>query len=485
MRRATAVTVLAVALGAGAVVLPVDVAGADVVWLCKPGAEPNPCRESLETTVHSSSGESRVENPALPSDPPIDCFYVYPTVSGQPSTNANKDKDPELNAIARYQAARYSQVCRVFAPVYRQQTLAGLGAGGSAAALQLAYGDVREAWTDYLTHENHGRGFVLIGHSQGSRMLRGLLRREIESRSDVRRRLISAVLLGGNVTVRKGQRIGGDFQYVPACAAADDTGCAIAWSTFNETPPFNARYGRVPASDDSGFGFPTGSDYEILCTNPASLSSNLRSPLQTYLRSEPFPGLLGVLLVEMYGGPPPSAPTPWLQPRDHYTGRCERRDGANVLMLEPIAGARRLNPAPDATWGLHLADGNIALGNLVEVVGRQARAFLAAGAAGTAKPKPRLALRLRHRRGRDAQGRRCARPPIEASLVGTGRRNLRRVDFRLGGRLLRRDRTAPFETKFGRSRLRSGRVNRITALAQLKDGRTVRLAGRVRVCAAA
>jgi hypothetical protein len=482
MGRATAVTVLAVALGAATAVLPVDVAGAEVVWLCKPGAQPNPCRDSLKTTVYSSSGESRVENPALPSDPPIDCFYVYPTVSGQPSTNANKDKDPELNAIARYQAARYSQVCRVFAPVYRQQTLAGLGAGGSAAALQLAYGDVREAWAEYLAKENHGRGFVLLGHSQGSRMLRGLLRREIESRPDVRRRLISALLLGGNVTVRKGQRIGGDFQYVPACAAPDETGCAIAWSTFNETPPFNARYGRVPASDDSGFGFPTGPDYEILCTNPASLSTNARSPLRTYLRSEAFPGLLGVLLFEMYGGPPPSAPTPWLQPQDHYTGRCEQRDGANVLMLEPIAGARHLNAAPDPTWGLHLSDGNIALGNLVDVVGRQARAYLAGATAGGAKPRTRLAMRLSYSRGRDRRGRRCARAPIRVALAGAGLRDLRRVDFTAGGRLLRRDRTAPFRTAIGRSRLRPGRLNRIAARGLRKDGRTVRFARRVRVC---
>ena len=28
-------------------------------------------------------------------------------------------------AIARYQAARYSQVCQVYAPMYRQQTLGG------------------------------------------------------------------------------------------------------------------------------------------------------------------------------------------------------------------------------------------------------------------------------------------------------------------------------------------------------------------------
>ena len=89
----------------------------------------------------------------------------------------------------------------------------------------------------------------------------------------------------------------------------------------------------------------------------------------------------------MYGGPQPSADTPWLQPQDHYTGRCEQRDGANVLMLEPIGDARRLNPAPDPSWGLHLADANIALGDLVGVVTAQGDAYARAPVA------PRVAAR--------------------------------------------------------------------------------------------
>jgi Ca2+-binding RTX toxin-like protein len=42
-------------------------------------------------------------------------------------------------------------------------------------------------------------------------------------------------------------------------------------------------------------------------------------------------------------------------------------------MLNPIDGARTLNPSPDDTWGLHLVDVNIALGNLVELAGAQTR----------------------------------------------------------------------------------------------------------------
>jgi hypothetical protein len=160
----------------------------------------------------------------------------------------------------------------------------------------------------------------------------------------------------------------------------------------------------VPAEDTSGFGFPAGPGYEILCTNPASLGANERAPLSTYLRSEPFPGLLGALLVEMYGGPPPSADTPWLQPQDHYTGRCEQREGANVLMLEPIGDARKLNPAPDPSWGLHLADANIALGDLVAVVERQIAALP------TQEQRPRNGPRTRRRKARRHDSYRNYRP---------------------------------------------------------------------------
>jgi hypothetical protein len=47
-------------------------------------------------------------------------------------------------------------------------------------------------------------------------------------------------------------------------------------------------------------------------------------------------------------------------------------------MLSPVAGARTLSPSPDDTWGTHLVDINIALGNLVTIVGEQCQAWLAA-----------------------------------------------------------------------------------------------------------
>jgi GH25 family lysozyme M1 (1,4-beta-N-acetylmuramidase) len=356
-------------------------AGGDTVWLCEPGVEPNPCRESLATTVNDGSGGSRVENPGLARRPKIDCFYVYPTVSEDPGANSDLSIDPEHVAIARYQAARFSHRCRVWAPMYRQRTLAAIAAGSTeqqAESLRLAYGDVRAAWRDYLANHNDGRGVVLIGHSQGTTMLRALIREQIDPRRSARRRLVSAILLGGNVTVREGARAGGDFERVPACTKPRRLGCAIAFSTYNETPPENSRFGRPTANASSAaFGFPTGEGYEVLCTNPAALGGG-RRPLTTIVRTEPYPGVIGALLLHTYGGPPPSAETPWVVPGDHYTGECAEEDGANFLSIEPVGSARTLNPSPDPSWGLHLVDVNIALGELVEVVHRQKRAYVKA-----------------------------------------------------------------------------------------------------------
>src|SRR5919201_1398 len=72
-------------------------ADAGTVWLCHPDAADNPCQPSLDTTLVSPPGEvRRVRRIRRPRHPKVDCFYVYPTVSDQPTGNANLEIDPEL-----------------------------------------------------------------------------------------------------------------------------------------------------------------------------------------------------------------------------------------------------------------------------------------------------------------------------------------------------------------------------------------------------
>src|SRR4051812_8811333 len=75
---------LLVVLVAGAV-LP-SAAHGEVKWLCRPGATDTPCQGDQTTTHFAPDGSvTGVDSPPVPADPPVDCFYVYPTVSNQPT----------------------------------------------------------------------------------------------------------------------------------------------------------------------------------------------------------------------------------------------------------------------------------------------------------------------------------------------------------------------------------------------------------------
>src|ERR671911_109410 len=184
-------------------------AEAKVVWLCEPEKRANPCEPSLTTTSYAPSGErlgvKRVRRAARRR---ADCFYVYPTVSDQKQPQATKVVDAVLRSIALYQVARYSRDCRVFAPVYRQVTIQGL-LNPSTVTREMreqGYDDVVEAWRRYLRRHNRGRGVVLMGHSQGTFVLRRLIREEIDPKPAARRRIVSAVLPGGHVPPAEGPR---------------------------------------------------------------------------------------------------------------------------------------------------------------------------------------------------------------------------------------------------------------------------------------
>src|SRR4029077_11397804 len=124
------------------------------VWLCRPGLADNPCLTGRATTAVRAGGAKRVE-PARPAaSPPVDCFYVYPTISDQPTINAKLGVGLRERLVSSAQASRFSQVCGVFAPVYPQITLAALDhpARITLADALAAYDGVLTAFNNYLTH---------------------------------------------------------------------------------------------------------------------------------------------------------------------------------------------------------------------------------------------------------------------------------------------------------------------------------------------
>jgi Protein of unknown function (DUF3089) len=376
-----AVAGLVAAVAAVLVLAAAGTASARTVWLCKPGQTPNPCNVSMATTVFSPTlHKIKVVHPAKVKRPAIDCFYVYPTVSDQKTTLANLHVDPEERSIALYQAARYSQYCRVFAPMYRQVTVPALQSGNHESPKQLAtpLNDVRNAFATYLRKYNHGRGFVLIGHSQGSFVLEQLIAKDVDTNATVRRHLVSAILLGGNVLVRRGKTVGGSFKHVPACRSATQLGCVIAFSTFDQPPPATSLFGRTTVAGD-----------QVLCTNPAALGGGA-AKVDPIFPSAPFaPNTLIAAGISLLKLTQPQASTTWTSEPGAYRARCSSAGGANVLQITPLRGAQTPTPSPDPTWGLHLVDANIALGNLIDVVRREAAAFAARPAAPLAPARAR------------------------------------------------------------------------------------------------
>jgi hypothetical protein len=342
------------------------------VWLCRPGESPDPCTDDLTSTAVAANGTRTIEKASPGSDPKIDCFYVYPTVSAQKAVNANLQIDPEETSVAHEQASRYSQDCRVFAPMYRQVTVAGLFAKSSGAnSGAIAYASALAAWKDYLKRYNDGRGFVLIGHSQGAFILEQIIKSQIDTNPTLRKRLVSAILLGGNVLVPLGKDVGGDFQHVPACQADAQTGCVIAYSSFNNPPPTNSLFARTTVKGD-----------QVLCTNPASLGGG-SGALAPY-----FPTHVVGVFSDIGKVPPVS--TPWVTFPALFSAECEDSGGADWLQISDVSkvGANRfaLVDALGPQWGLHLYDANVALGNLVTIVGDQAMAYENGGSGANVNP---------------------------------------------------------------------------------------------------
>jgi hypothetical protein len=367
--------VVAVVAGAFAWAGAAPAAAKGTVWLCLPGHHPDPCTPGLSTTVYSPKLKKlRVTHPKRVRNPAIDCFYVYPTVSDQKTPVANLHIDPVEKSIALYQTARYSQYCRVFAPMYRQATLAGIGAPGTTGVTptpaQAAEGpaDVAAAFKTYLKKYNHGRGFVLIGHSQGSFVLRRMIAKLVDPKPAVRKRLLSAILMGGNVLVKNGSDLGGDFKHIPACHSATQLGCVIAFSTFDAPPP-----------SDSFFGRTTKAGMHVLCTNPAALGGG-SGKLDTVFPSKPFaPGSTIATGNKLLAITQPMPKTVWASIPGAFSAHCSSAGGAYVLQVKPLDAAQTPHAAPTAEWGLHLLDGQVALGTLVRVVKSEAAAFAASG----------------------------------------------------------------------------------------------------------
>ncbi len=340
----------------------------NTVWLCRPGQADDPCTAPQTATVVPASGARTVQNNHADSASKFDCFYVYPTVSSQKSANANLTVQPAEVHAATAQVSRFSSVCRVWAPMYHQRTSTSLlnGLGTNPGADTVAYESLLSGWKDYLAHDNDGRPIIFIGHSQGAAMLIRLLSSQVDPNPKFRARTVVAILAGGNVTVPTGKAVGATFHRIPLCTAASQTGCVIAYSSFPSQPPANSNFG-VPGQGVSLQSGQTGTGgVQVACVNPASIAgrSSLLTPYFLSATSTP---------------PPPPLTTPWVTYPGLYSASCQHAGTATWLNVgaADVAGRPLVTQALGPTWGYHLDDINLALGNLVDDVKAQESAYTA------------------------------------------------------------------------------------------------------------
>ncbi len=348
-------------------------------WLCRPGRQ-DACAANQDATIVAADGKLTLEPFHADPDAPIDCFYVYPTVSHDPGGNSDLTAGPEERRAVEQQFARFGAKCRLFAPVYRQFTLKALRAAVGPHPIpmdrELGNRDVAAAWRDYLARDNHGRGFVLIGHSQGSSVLTQLIKDEIDGKP-VQTQLVSAILMGTSLPIPKGADVGGAFKHIPVCRSNGQTGCVIAFADFraNLPPPAGSLFVRAPEG------------MQAACANPAALGGGA-GVLDAYLSTTSATIVSDAGPRRAWTHPPQPIRTPFVKLPGLLSAQCvANTHGAYLAVtLHPAPGGARVNDiagdlmiggkaAPE--WGLHLIDANLAMGNLVAIVGEETKAYLA------------------------------------------------------------------------------------------------------------
>ena len=240
-------------------------------WLAFPG------RNGLERST--APGVTPIDEVTAPAD----VFFVPPTTfKGSPVWNAAYDA-PEATAplnppVLLDQVSVFNGCCRLYAPHYRQATLAALK---TPAAMDVAYGDVARAFRFYLEHLNKGRPFIIASHSQGTAHAIRLVQEEILGKP-IQSRLIAAYLIGGYVPDTFGALS------LPTCGNATQTGCVISYNTSQ-----TGRTGARLIVDNRNYWWRgkqvTNGPSKAICVNPLTWTPGRAAPASANLGSLPFP----------------------------------------------------------------------------------------------------------------------------------------------------------------------------------------------------
>lgn len=225
------------------------------LWMVRPG---NPGRSLIDWRPEGFTEEGDPLDVAV--------FFVHPTsYLKKAHWNAPLD-DPDARRIGaivtKANASVFSRAAEVWAPRYRQATFGAFvsDAPEARAAHDLAYQDVAQAFDAFVAAQPKGRGIVLAGHSQGSFIIKRLLKEKVAG-TPLAKRIVAAYPIGWLVDVARDLPEMG----LPACAAPEQVGCVVSYLSFTDqadTAMMRGSYERF-AGKSPGAGTP-----QYLCSNP-------------------------------------------------------------------------------------------------------------------------------------------------------------------------------------------------------------------------
>ena len=223
-------------------------------WLCHPDLAEDECSAELATVEVLPDNLAQPLQREIADDPGFDCFYVYPTVDLRLRSTLHSDlsDDADEAAVVRTQAARFAEVCAVWAPRYRQVTI-GTYIGREEAVqpcFDTAFEHVERAIDAWLAAADPDRGVLLVGHSQGGQIVSRLLRERFDGDPALRDRLVGAMPIGWAVGTDTGDVLGGSSDEVPVCTASAESSCLVAFRSYgagNDAPEPGDRYAEGDA----------------------------------------------------------------------------------------------------------------------------------------------------------------------------------------------------------------------------------------------
>ncbi|ODS99835.1 MAG: hypothetical protein ABS49_07380 [Erythrobacter sp. SCN 62-14] len=234
------------------------------LWYSRPGIGVN---DPARWQPAWAEGSAPAAEPAAPGQFAV--FFVHPTsLIDRNRWNASLD-DPDAEAERRARvylrgmASPFNAASEIWAPRYRQATFGAFltDAPEGRLAIEAAYQDVREAYRYFLSSVGADTPIVLAGHSQGALHLKRLIAEEVRG-SPAADRLVAAYIIGWPISLQHDLPVMG----FPACAAANQAGCVLSWSSFAEPADPAAvlkAYAAMPALDGE-----TPGTSPMVCTNP-------------------------------------------------------------------------------------------------------------------------------------------------------------------------------------------------------------------------